>query len=1533
MPTLILDKIIFRNNDTYLKMYKGSELIAEVEQGGGLDYLTFTALEAGSTVTFASDRTTTDTVSYSTDNGTTWSDGKGVTVTLANVGDSVKYKGTTKQANSRPTMAAVSMTGQLAASGSLMSMMNENPDAITNSRVWNFHSYFMDCLSLKDITNLKIPVTSVTLGDSNYYGDYFQTFMHTGITSIPADLFPRKSNWGYVGVGAFRYMFTNCRKLTTVADTFFPANISYRESSCENMFKGCIRLTSIYIPKTTSILGNAFGSFCEGCRRLASVVIDESDNEPASNSFVNAFAGCISLDDVTNKMQVSSTSHAGFNSYLDGTQRYGSFTKLNDEAFSSGFSGQPSDWTVTEIYKPSEFYIQPSSTITITANNLSQYIWDNYQNYQYKIGTGNWQNFPNPAGSTVSLSDWIAAHPNHLVGLVKASSTTSINFFSWNDSTSRYDSWPGQAATLLGTTADYKIYVRDLGMPINGNMIICNSAGSSQTDDINNIATIIGNGQVPYWAESGRSVSQVSASNIMMTTAAEINLEDRMYIRGDIDPTDTTVDFAFNLGTNKFKIGGDIRSIIVKDDYNTENTQPTGISNFLDIKHVLSSDQYGTDTHLKVLYDHQYVDVEVYPEDYLTFTAEEANSTVTFSRSGTTSQYSTDGGTTWLSGDDVTVTLANIGDSVKYRGKVSTAASTTTAAFTLTGQIAASGKLMTMYDYDEAKQKNPTIAYSFTNYFRGQTALTAAPTIDDLESAPNYFIYYMFYGCTGLTTVQNAINIDEPGAYALQSLFYGCTGLTSAPTLNIKKITSNNTCQAMFRGCTGLTTVSNLFPKLTHLGGTSVFNQLFHSCTNLTSVDFGTHVIDEGSTSFKGCFTSCSSLETVYFYVGQTGSSISYHNWMSSVKSGGTIHTLPRYTLSSGASGLPSTWTQVDDGIFPSWTPDLNYVTVKSYGTTTVKLSRDSHGLMSHMININNGGTWSGWQEMVYGTDYTFEECRIQYADLGINKIDHDSKYADYIATGYSFYAGDNCYIPDGNKAMGFHNTIAMGGVENYKYGLARAFQGSTKLVRVPKDFFTLNGFRAVSYEGEFSRMFSGCSGLIETPDLGSPMLAPYCYSDMFTGCTGLKRVNNLFSTSLAKHCYDSMFNGCSSLTIQPDLPALVLRDYCYQYMFNGCSALREGYLPGCDENNTTAMTSMFNNCTALTKIVTYSSKSHAYVTGNTQNGVIYNLGGADLTGKIPVTWTEEKDYYLTLTADTAATIKFNRTGVKCEYSTDGGTTWTSGDNVTVNLSAGNSVKYRGVMTSGSSSGGFTLTGTVKAGGSVMSLIDRDYNTEVIEHDRAFYMLFSGCTGLSKAPDLPSTMFNDKSYVYSYMFSGCTGLTDIPRLSATTLSDGCYEAMFNNCTGLNNLSGHTLPANYLYKNSYRYMFSNCSGLFHAPAMLATTYSYVSSGYNSACEYMFRGTALYTAPELYFTTMEAKGVCNYMFNNIQSGLLSQVITHFTGTWNNEQTWDWITGNASTGRFYNLGGATSITSGSKGKPSTWSLLTAPDTKLKN
>jgi hypothetical protein len=63
--------------------------------------------------------------------------------------------------------------------------------------------------------------------------------------------------------------------------------------------------------------------------------------------------------------------------------------------------------------------------------------------------------------------------------------------------------------------------------------------------------------------------------------------------------------------------------------------------------------------------------------------------------------------------------------------------------------------------------------------------------------------------------------------------------------------------------------------------------------------------------------------------------------------------------------------------------------------------------------------------------------------------------------------------------------------------------------------------------------------------------------------------------------------------------------------------------------------------------------------------------------------------------------------------------------------------------------------------------------------------MFSGCTSLTQAPELPATTLAD--YCYYEMFKGCTRLTQAPELPATTLANCCYNFMFSGCTNLSEI--------------------------------------------------------------------------------------------------------------------------------------------------
>ena len=168
----------------------------------------------------------------------------------------------------------------------------------------------------------------------------------------------------------------------------------------------------------------------------------------------------------------------------------------------------------------------------------------------------------------------------------------------------------------------------------------------------------------------------------------------------------------------------------------------------------------------------------------------------------------------------------------------------------------------------------------------------------------------------------------------------------------------------------------------------------------------------------------------------------------------------------------------------------------------------------------------------------------------------------------------------------------------------------------------------------------------------------------------------------------------------------------------------------------------------------------------------------------------------------------------------------------------------------------FGNTTAVSCTGDIRTLIDyKSYASANTENARFCY-LFSGCTALSTAPELPAITLAD--HCYYGMFADCSSLTQAPQLPAQTLKDRCYSNMFAGCSSLTTapkLSSKTLDV-YCYSR----MFQSCTSLTIAPALPATELK-------EACYYAtFQGcTSLTTAPVLHATTL-VQGCYEKIFNN-------------------------------------------------------------------
>ena len=196
----------------------------------------------------------------------------------------------------------------------------------------------------------------------------------------------------------------------------------------------------------------------------------------------------------------------------------------------------------------------------------------------------------------------------------------------------------------------------------------------------------------------------------------------------------------------------------------------------------------------------------------------------------------------------------------------------------------------------------------------------------------------------------------------------------------------------------------------------------------------------------------------------------------------------------------------------------------------------------------------------------------------------------------------------------------------------------------------------------------------------------------------------------------------------------------------------------------------------------------------------------------------------LTNTGDEAATVEFfdNYAAGTTLKRRSAGESWQPWDFSTITLQPGEYIEICGENQDRTTMlGKFEMTGEIAASGSIMSMVYGEntnvrnqlvlpfaafgyYNEESGDEDG----MFSGCTSLTTAPELPATTL--AAYCYQSTFSGCTSLTTAPELPATTLAEGCYQSTFSGCTSLT--TAPELPATTLAAYCYAYTFQGCTSL-------------------------------------------------------------------------------------------------------------------------
>ena len=633
----------------------------------------------------------------------------------------------------------------------------------------------------------------------------------------------------------------------------------------------------------------------------------------------------------------------------------------------------------------------------------------------------------------------------------------------------------------------------------------------------------------------------------------------------------------------------------------------------------------------------------------------------------------------------------------------------------------------------------------YYSMFEDCTNLTTAPELPAMTLANNCYSY-MFQGCTNLTTAPE-LPATTLAIYCYEYMFANCSSLTVAPELPATALASD--CyEYMFANCSSLTTA----PELPATALTIYcYSSMFDGCTNLTTAP-ELPATTLAIYCYEYMFANCSSLTVAPELPATALTSGCYQNMFDGCSSLTSAPELPATTLAS------SCYSAMFRGCARLTTaPELPATTLAIYCYEYMFANCSSLTVAPELpaTALTTGCYRSMFQGCIRLTT-TPQLPATTLADNCYNSMFYACtllKHAPQILS--ATILPDYCY-----------------------YSM---FFGCSNLTKAPVILATTLGNRCCE------SMFEECGSLTNAPELPATTLGNYCYSRMFAHCTSLVKTPSVLpATTLAEGCYGAMFAACVNITTSPELPAFNLVPYCYDIMFYGCNSLNYVKALFMTEPIDLYTDDWLKNVSTSGKFLKNVNASWDVrgVDGIPTEWVI-NYGFQDIDSV-----TVDNNKYLTFYAlQDDFTVSFRRTSTvsTVAYSTDSGTTWTTGTTtliVTPAVNAGQTIMFKGggfTPTALNGIGYFTTNNACHLLGNCNSMLFGDNaadNFDLTGYDYAFHGLFSGCTTIVEVSEnfLPATILS--TGCYGSMFRKCSYLITAPALPATTLVSKCYEYMF-----------------------------------------------------------------------------------------------------------------------------------------------------------
>ena len=305
--------------------------------GGSIDYSNCFAMvvTTGGNITWTGS-TTSNTLSYSKDNGKTWATANSGTSISVAAGDKVLWKGTpTPNYNGIGTFSG-NTNVRYSVEGNVMSLLfgdDFKNQTSLSGKDYTLYNLFENNKNVTSAKNLLLPATTL----ANYCYQYM-FYGCTNLTTAP-DL-PATTLANY----CYSRMFVGCSSLTTAPELPATTLVGYCYG---NMFNDCTSLTTAPELPATTLAGGCYGSMFSGCTSLTT-----APELPATTlvgyCYDSMFRGCTSLNYIR-CMATKISARSCLNNWVQNVAASGTFVKASGmTSWPTGISGIPSGWTVED---------------------------------------------------------------------------------------------------------------------------------------------------------------------------------------------------------------------------------------------------------------------------------------------------------------------------------------------------------------------------------------------------------------------------------------------------------------------------------------------------------------------------------------------------------------------------------------------------------------------------------------------------------------------------------------------------------------------------------------------------------------------------------------------------------------------------------------------------------------------------------------------------------------------------------------------------------------------------------------------------------------------------------------------------------------------------------------------------------------------------------------------------------------------------------------------------------------------------------